>query len=212
MCIRDRIDGETVDIRNPKQAISHGIGMVHQHFMLVENMTIAENIVLGSEPTKSLGRLDHALMNDMIRDFGKQYGLEVDPEEVIMDVSVATQQRVEILKALFRGVDILILDEPTAVLTPQEIDSLIVTMRSLVADGKTIIIITHKLKEIMAAADDCTVIRLSLIHIYMNNYWRTKPARFNTSSRNSYAAIRQDLKVNSCESSWMNWRRNLRLN
>ena len=154
-----KIDGETVDIRNPKQAISHGIGMVHQHFMLVENMTIAENIVLGSEPTKSLGRLDHALMNDMIRDFGKQYGLEVDPEEVIMDVSVATQQRVEILKALFRGVDILILDEPTAVLTPQEIDSLIVTMRSLVADGKTIIIITHKLKEIMAAADDCTVIR-----------------------------------------------------
>jgi ABC-type uncharacterized transport system ATPase subunit len=154
-----KIDGETVDMRNPKQAISHGIGMVHQHFMLVENMTIAENIVLGSEPTKSLGRLDHALMNDMIRDFGKQYGLEVDPEEVIMDVSVATQQRVEILKALFRGVDILILDEPTAVLTPQEIDSLIVTMRSLVADGKTIIIITHKLKEIMAAADDCTVIR-----------------------------------------------------
>ena len=154
-----KIMGESCDIKNPKQAIEHGIGMVHQHFMLVENMTIAENIVLGSEVTKSLGRLDRELMNKSIRDFGEQYGLEVDPQELIMDVSVATQQRVEILKALYRGADILILDEPTAVLTPQEIDNLIVTMRRLVESGKTVIIITHKLKEIMASSDFCTIIR-----------------------------------------------------
>lgn len=134
------IMGEPCEIKNPKQAIAQGIGMVHQHFMLVENMTIAENIVLGSEVTKSLGRLDREKMIHTIREFGEQYGLEVDPEEVIMDVSVATQQRVEILKALYRGADILILDEPTAVLTPQEIDNLIVTMKRLVAGGKTVII------------------------------------------------------------------------
>ena len=133
--------------------------MVHQHFMLVENMTIAENIVLGSELTKSFGRLDRELMNRTIQEFGEQYGLEVDPQEIIMDVSVATQQRVEILKALYRGADILILDEPTAVLTPQEIDNLIETMHRLVEGGKTIIIITHKLKEIMASSEYCTIIR-----------------------------------------------------
>lgn len=154
-----KIMGEPCEIKNPKQAIEHGIGMVHQHFMLVENMTIAENIVLGSELTKSFGRLDRDLMNKSIREFGEQYGLEVDPEEVIMDVSVATQQRVEILKALYRGADILILDEPTAVLTPQEIDNLIETMHKLVKVGKTVIIITHKLKEIMASSEYCTIIR-----------------------------------------------------
>ncbi len=153
------IMGEPCEIKNPKQAIAQGIGMVHQHFMLVENMTIAENIVLGSEVTKSLGRLDREKMIHTIREFGEQYGLEVDPEAVIMDVSVATQQRVEILKALYRGADILILDEPTAVLTPQEIDNLIVTMKRLVAGGKTVIIITHKLKEIMASSEYCTIIR-----------------------------------------------------
>jgi len=154
-----RIMGEPCDIKNPKQAITHGIGMVHQHFMLVENMTIAENIVLGSEVTKSFGRLDRERMNRTIREFGEQYGLEVDPRQVIMDVSVATQQRVEILKALYRGADILILDEPTAVLTPQEIDNLIVTMHRLVEGGKTVIIISHKLKEIMASSEYCTIIR-----------------------------------------------------
>lgn len=154
-----KIMGETCEIKNPKQAIEYGIGMVHQHFMLVENMTIAENIVLGSELTKSFGRLDRELMNRTIQEFGEQYGLEVDPQEIIMDVSVATQQRVEILKALYRGADILILDEPTAVLTPQEIDNLIETMHRLVEGGKTIIIITHKLKEIMASSEYCTIIR-----------------------------------------------------
>lgn len=154
-----RIKGEPCEIKNPKQAIGQGIGMVHQHFMLVENMTIAENIVLGNEVTKSFDRLDQELMNRTILEFGEQYGLEVDPEALIMDVSVATQQRVEILKALYRDADILILDEPTAVLTPQEIDSLILTMRRLVEAGKTVIIITHKLKEIMASSDYCTIIR-----------------------------------------------------
>ncbi|MGI6156885.1 MAG: ABC transporter ATP-binding protein [Saccharofermentanales bacterium] len=157
------IMGEPVDIRNPKQAITHGIGMVHQHFMLVENMTIAENIVLGSEPTKSFGRLDREKMNATIDEFGRQFGLEVNPTDMIYDVSVATQQRVEILKALYRGVDILILDEPTAVLTPQEIEGLIHTMRRLVDSGKTIIIITHKLREIMDAADACTIIRRGVV-------------------------------------------------
>ena len=154
-----RIMGQACDIKNPKQAIAQGIGMVHQHFMLVENMTIAENIVLGKEMTRSLGRLDREKMNRTIREFGEQFGLEVDPEDTIMDVSVATQQRVEILKALYRGADILILDEPTAVLTPQEIDNLIVTMQRLVESGKTVIIITHKLKEIMASSEYCTIIR-----------------------------------------------------
>lgn len=153
------LNGRPCQIKNPRQAIDLGIGMVHQHFMLVQNFTIAENIILGSEICDRWGRLKMDEACERIRELGEKYGLEVDPRAVISDVSVATQQRVEILKALYRGVDILILDEPTAVLTPQEIQSLIKTLRSLVADGKTIIIITHKLREIQEVADECTVIR-----------------------------------------------------
>lgn len=154
-----KINGKPTQIRNPKDALNNGIGMVHQHFMLVENFTVGENIVLGNEITDGPQKLAFKKTDKIITDLGKKFGLEVNPRDYIQDVPVATQQRVEILKSLYRGVDILILDEPTAVLTPQEIDDFFVTLRSLVDDGKTIIIITHKLKEIKAIAEYCTVLR-----------------------------------------------------
>lgn len=151
--------GEKVDMKNPNVAIAHGIGMVHQHFMLVDNFTVTQNIILGHETTKAAGVVDLKKAREEVMEIVKKYGLEVDPDAYISDISVGMQQRVEILKALYRGVDILILDEPTAVLTPQEIGDLIDIMHKLVDDGKTIIIITHKLKEIKASADYCTIIR-----------------------------------------------------
>ncbi|MDO5028234.1 MAG: ABC transporter ATP-binding protein [Bacillota bacterium] len=155
-----KINGKETIISDPKDALNNGIGMVHQHFMLVENFTIGENIALGQEITKGFAKLNMAETNKQITALGKQFGLEVNPKDYIQDIPVAIQQRTEILKALYRGVDILILDEPTAVLTPQEIESFFVTLKSLVEAGKTIIIITHKLKEIKAIADKCTVLRL----------------------------------------------------
>lgn len=154
------INGQLKSIENPKDAIDNKIGMVHQHFMLVENFSILENIILGNEITKGKSKLDYKKARDVIIELGKKYGLEVNPDDIIHNVSVATQQRVEILKALYRGVDTLILDEPTAVLTPQEISEFFRTLKNLVSDGKTIIIITHKLKEIKEIADYCTVLRL----------------------------------------------------
>ena len=153
------LNGEPVEMKNPRVAIRYGIGMVHQHFMLVEKFTIAQNIMLGSETTKAFGVLSTKQVKQDIEALGKKYGMPVDPDLKIQDVSVATQQRVEILKALYRGAEILILDEPTAVLTPQEIDELIQTMHHLISDNKTIIIITHKLKEIKQSSDFCTIIR-----------------------------------------------------
>lgn len=153
------LNGKLTDIKNPKVAIENGIGMVHQHFMLVENFTVAQNIMLGTETTKGPGILDIPAVREQIRELGEKYGLHVDPDAKIEDVSVAVQQRVEILKALYRGVEILILDEPTAVLTPQEIEELINTMHRLTEDGKTVIIITHKLREIRQSSDFCTIIR-----------------------------------------------------
>ena len=151
--------GEKVEMKNPNVAIAHGIGMVHQHFMLVDNFTVTQNIILGHETTKAGGVVDLKKAREEVMGIVKKYGLEVDPDAYISDISVGMQQRVEILKALYRGVDILILDEPTAVLTPQEIGDLIDIMHRLVDDGKTIIIITHKLKEIKASADYCSIIR-----------------------------------------------------
>ncbi len=151
--------GEKVDIKNPIVAIRHGIGMVHQHFMLVENFTVAQNIILGQETTKGGGVLDLKRAKKEVEELVARYGLQVNPDAQISDITVGMQQRVEILKALYRGVDILILDEPTAVLTPQEIEDLIGIMHRLVDDGKTIIIITHKLREIKASADECTIVR-----------------------------------------------------
>ncbi|HHV33047.1 ABC transporter ATP-binding protein [Caproiciproducens sp. LBM24188] len=153
------LNGEKVVIKNPNVAIEHGIGMVHQHFMLVDNFTVTQNIILGTEVTSRFGVLDMKKAREEILNIVKKYGLEVDPDAKIEDISVGMQQRVEILKALYRGAEILILDEPTAVLTPQEIEELISIMHSLIEDGKTIIIITHKLKEIKASSDVCTIIR-----------------------------------------------------
>ena len=153
------INGKPAQITSPNKAIELGIGMVHQHFMLVEPFTVAQNIILGSEKTGALGTIDTKAVRQEILELSEKYGLLVDPDEKIEDISVGMQQRVEILKALYRGVDILILDEPTAVLTPQEIHELIEIMHKLVADGKTIIIITHKLGEIKQSSDWCTIIR-----------------------------------------------------
>ena len=153
------INGQKIDMKNPNIAIENKIGMVHQHFMLVENFTVAQNIILGKEVVGACGILDMKKAKEKIDVTVEKYGLKVDKDAKIEDISVGMQQRVEILKTLYRGADILILDEPTAVLTPQEIKDLIEIMQKLVADGKTIIIITHKLKEIKASSDMCTIIR-----------------------------------------------------
>ncbi|WP_206529445.1 ABC transporter ATP-binding protein [Brevibacillus sp. SYP-B805] len=152
------INGKEVQITNPNVANELGIGMVHQHFMLVEPFTVTENIILGNEPRSGL-KIDINKAARQVVELSHRYGLKVDPHAKIENISVGMQQRVEILKTLYRGADILIFDEPTAVLTPQEIHELIEIMRNLVKEGKTIILITHKLKEIMAACDRVTIIR-----------------------------------------------------
>jgi len=152
------INEKPVKITNPNVANELGIGMVHQHFMLVEPFTVTENIVLGNEPKNGL-QIDIQKAVEEVRQLSERYGLMVDPTAKIEEISVGMQQRVEILKTLYRGADILIFDEPTAVLTPQEIQELIEIMRTLVKEGKTIILITHKLKEIMAVCDTVTIIR-----------------------------------------------------
>jgi general nucleoside transport system ATP-binding protein len=152
------VKGQKVNIPNPNVAISLGIGMVHQHFMLIPPMTVAENIVLGREPRK-FGFLDMPRAVSDVQQISERYGLKVDAKSKIEDISVGMQQRVEILKALYRGAELLILDEPTAVLTPQEIQELFEIMRNLIKEGKSIIFITHKLKEIMAVSDMVTIIR-----------------------------------------------------
>lgn len=153
-----RVRGEKVDITDPNVANDLGIGMVHQHFMLVENFSVTENIILGSEPTK-YGVTNKKDAAKKVQALSEQYGLNVDPYAIIEDISVGMQQRVEILKTLYRGAEILIFDEPTASLTPQEITELIQIMKRLIAEGKSIILITHKLKEIMDVSDRVTVIR-----------------------------------------------------
>ena len=153
------INEKLVNMDNPNVAIENGIGMVHQHFMLVQPFTVAQNIILGVEPTKGFGSIDINKAIEDVKAISEKYGLYVDPNAKIEDISVGMQQRVEILKALYRGAEILILDEPTAVLTPQEIQELIQIIRNLTKEGKSVIIITHKLKEIKAAADYCTIIR-----------------------------------------------------
>lgn len=153
-----KVKGKEVKISSPNVANDLGIGMVHQHFKLVENFTVTENIILGLEPKKFL-TVDIKTAAKKIEELSKSYGLNVDPYSKIEDISVGMQQRVEILKMLYRNADVLIFDEPTAVLTPQEIEDLIKIMKNLIKEGKSIIIITHKLKEIKAAADRCSVIR-----------------------------------------------------
>ncbi len=152
------LNGKKVNISSPLDAIKNKIAMVHQHFMLVDVFTVTENIILGTEPTTGMF-LNTNKAKQSIQDLIDKYGLKVDPDAKIMNISVGMQQRVEILKALYRGADIIIFDEPTAVLTPQEIDEFIKIIHNLKAEGKTIIIITHKLREIKSVADRCTIIR-----------------------------------------------------
>ncbi|CDF58661.1 ABC transporter ATP-binding protein [Thermobrachium celere] len=152
------VNGQKVNIKSPGDAIKLGIGMVHQHFMLVHNFTVAENIVLGSEPKKGI-KIDMQKAIKDTKELADRYGFKIDPNAVIEDITVGQQQKVEILKALYRGADILILDEPTAVLTPQEIEELGVILKNLVKEGKSIILITHKLKEVMAMSDRVTIVR-----------------------------------------------------
>ncbi len=153
-----RKNGQPVKISNPNDANALGIGMVHQHFKLVEIFTVLENIILGVEPEK-LGFIQRAEAREKVIALSEQYGLKVNPDAYIEQISVGMQQRVEILKMLYRENDILIFDEPTAVLTPQEIDELMDIMRGFAKEGKSILFITHKLNEIMAVADRCTVLR-----------------------------------------------------
>jgi simple sugar transport system ATP-binding protein len=154
------VKGERRDFQSPRDAIDAGIGMIHQHFMLVDPMEIWANIVLGQEPRKYFGlAVDEQQAIQAVRDLSERYGFAVDPTATIEEVSVGVQQRVEILKALYRGADVLILDEPTAVLTPQEVQDLYDVLEELTAQGKTVIFITHKLGEAMHAADDITVLR-----------------------------------------------------
>lgn len=152
------VNGKLEKIDSPSKAANLGIGMVHQHFMLVDAFTVAENIILGSETTKGLA-LDLKTAKKKIMELSEKYGLAVEPDTLVRDISVGQQQRVEILKTLYRGADILILDEPTAVLTPAEIVELMQIMRNLIKEGKSIILITHKLDEIRSVADRITVIR-----------------------------------------------------
>jgi general nucleoside transport system ATP-binding protein len=153
------VDGEPVEIDSPSKAIELGIGMVHQHFMLVPVMTVTENIVLGHEPDKAGGVLDVREARKRVRELSDQYGLAVDPDAVIEDTTVGMQQRVEILRALYRGARVLVLDEPTAVLTAQEVGDLFRVLNALKADGTSIVFISHKLGEVIEIADRITVLR-----------------------------------------------------
>jgi ABC-type uncharacterized transport system ATPase subunit len=152
------VRGRPLRFRGPHEAIAAGIGMVHQHFMLVPTLTVAENVMLGSEVTRG-PLLDHRAAEREIASLSRAYGLEVEPRALVRDLPVGVQQRVEILKALYRRADILALDEPTAVLTPQEADDLFVVVRELVGQGKGVVFITHKLREVFAVADRITVLR-----------------------------------------------------
>ena len=153
------LDGKEVSFSGPGDAMAAGIGMVHQHFMLVPVFSVAENVVLGNEPTNAVGALDLATARERVREISARFGFDIDPDALIQDLPVGIQQRVEIVKALARDAKILILDEPTAVLTPQETDELMDIMRQLAAEGTSIVFITHKLREVQAVADVVTVIR-----------------------------------------------------
>ena len=154
-----RVDGEKVRFSSPADAIERGIGMVHQHFMLAAQLTVLENIILGAEPSSSLGRIDFQAAEAHLREVGEAYGLDVAPHDLVESLEVGERQRVEIIKVLYRGAKILILDEPTAVLVPHEVDELFRNMRELKAAGQTILFIDHKLDEVLAIADTITVLR-----------------------------------------------------
>ncbi|MDP9094480.1 MAG: ABC transporter ATP-binding protein [Actinomycetota bacterium] len=152
------VEGKQVVFSSPSDAIAVGIGMVHQHFMLADNFTVLENIVLGNEPTRR-GILDTRTARRKIREISDSYGLDLDPDALVEDLGVGARQRVEIAKVLYRGAKILILDEPTAVLVPQEVEELFTNLRDLKAEGLTVLFISHKLDEVLSVADEITVIR-----------------------------------------------------
>src|SRR5712691_7715605 len=154
-----RIKGEPVRMGSPRDAIEHGIGMVHQHFMLIPVMTVAENIILATEPTRGGILLDYRAARKRVNDLSKQFNFAIDPGARIQNITVGQQQRVEILKALYRHADILILDEPTAVLTPQEAGELFEILRNLTREGMSVIFISHKLNEVLELAERITVLR-----------------------------------------------------
>ena len=154
-----RIHGEEVRFSSPAEAINRGIGMVHQHFMLAGQLTVLENVILGAEPVASLGQIDFKAAEAHLLEVGEAYGLDVDPHDLIESLEVGERQRVEIIKVLYRGAQILILDEPTAVLVPHEVDELFRNMRELKAAGETILFIDHKLEEVLQIADTITVLR-----------------------------------------------------
>ena len=157
------LDGVPQDFKGPGDAMAAGIGMVHQHFMLIPVFTVAENVALGNEPTKSLGAIDMAGARKRVNEISDRFGFNVDPDALIEDLPVGIQQRVEIIKALSRDARVLVLDEPTAVLTPQETDELMAIMRQLAQSGTSIVFITHKLREVKEVADKITVIRLGKV-------------------------------------------------
>jgi simple sugar transport system ATP-binding protein len=154
-----RLDDKVQNFKGPGDAMAAGIGMVHQHFMLIPVFTVAENVVLGNEPTNGIGALDLNTARARVREISDRFGFNVDPDALVQDLPVGVQQRVEIIKALTRNAKILVLDEPTAVLTPQETDELMQIMRELAKSGTSIIFITHKLREVQSVADQITVIR-----------------------------------------------------
>ena len=162
-------DGRPVSFASPREAIAAGIGMVHQHFKLAPSFTVSENIILGAEPLRSLDRVDMARADEETRRLSERFGLNLDPRAIISTLPVGLRQRVEILKALYRDARILILDEPTAVLTPQETRELFVTMRRLADGGHSIIFITHKLQEVLAAADHISVMRQGRVVATIDN-------------------------------------------
>ena len=153
------VEGKTARFRSPRDAIAAGIGMVHQHFQLMDNLTVLDNVILGAEPTRGFGRIDVKGATQRIEMLAAQYGLPVRPDATVANLTVGTRQRIEILKVLYRGARILILDEPTAVLVPQEVDELLASLRTLSAGGVTIIFINHKLDEVLAVSDAITVLR-----------------------------------------------------
>ena len=172
-----KLFGKEVQIHSPNQAISMGIGMVHQHFMLMLNLSVLQNIILGNEPVKH-GFIDTAAAREKIQKIMDEYDLHVDLEEPICQLSVGQRQRVEIIKALYRDAKVLIMDEPTAVLTPQETDNLILVLKKLRDEGNTIIFITHKLREVMALTDKVIVMRKGVV----TGSLRTKDADMDTLS------------------------------
>lgn len=188
-----KLNGKEVEVKDPKHANELGIGMVHQHFKLIKNFTVTENIILGMEEIKN-GKIDTKIAAKKILDLSLKYGLKVDPDALVSEITVGMQQRVEILKMLYRNADILIFDEPTAVLTPKEIEEFLIILKNLKSEGKTILLITHKLNEIMAVADRCSIIR-------RGEYFGTVDIKDATKEKLASLMIGKDLEIINYERS-----------